>query len=128
MSSEQASQLASPTIAAYADAVSESQLQDDNLAPAYAASYTPVVKRSRTIVLFGTLTGNTTIGAPIGARAGMELTFVFAQDATGSRTVTWNAVFKASANGAGAASTFGSTTFVFNGTNWVQDAGALTFK
>lgn len=128
MSVEQASKLFSTTAAEYANAVSEALLQEDTQVVAYAATVTPTVSRHRNVMQIAALTGNIAIGAPIGARKGMSLTFLFTQDATGSRTVTWNAVFKAAANGAGAANTVGSTTFYFDGTNWVQDAGALVFK
>lgn len=117
-----------PQAIAIANASAEAALQEDTQTVAYAATVTPTVSRHRNVIQIAELTGNITIGAPVGARKGMSLTFLFRQDGTGSRTVTWNAVFKAAANGAGAASTVGSTTFYFDGTNWVQDAGALTFK
>jgi hypothetical protein len=69
---------------------------------------------------------NMTIPALSGARKGMRVSFVFAP--TGVFTVTWNAQFKAAANGAAANAQFGSTTFMHNGSFFVQDAGALTFK
>ena len=128
MSVEQAGKLLGPQAIEYANSVSESLLQTDTQVTAYAATVTPSVARHRTVVQIAALTGNITIGAPVGARAGMSLTFLFTQDGTGSRTVTWNAVFKAAANGAGTAGQVGSTTFYFDGTYWVQDAGALTFK
>jgi len=69
---------------------------------------------------------NMTIPALSGARKGMRVTFIFA--ATGVFTVTWNAQFKATANGAAANGQYGATTFVHNGSFFVQEAGALTYK
>lgn len=69
---------------------------------------------------------NTVVPAPINPRRGMKLTYVFA--ATGVFTVTWNAAFKVTANGAAAAAQYAATTFVYNGAFWVQEAGALTYK
>lgn len=40
-----------------------------------------------------TLTGNVTVAAPTGAVDGQKITFEFIQDATGSRTITLNAIF-----------------------------------
>lgn len=128
MSVESASQLFSTQAAAYSQALGESTLQDGVQTPVYAATITPSVYKPVTIIVPGVLTGNVTIGAPIGARTGMALTFIFTQDGTGSRTITWNAAFAFTANGAGAASTLGATTFVYNGVRWVQTAGALAFK
>lgn len=126
MATEQSSQLLSTAAAALAQSGVESQLQDETVAPAFAANYTPDMTGKKSLTVAFPLTANTTIAAPLGARRGQRLTFVFA--ATGVFTVTWNAVFKAAANGAAANGQFGSTTFVYNGTNWVQDAGALTYK
>lgn len=109
-------------------AISEGFMQDAIQTPVYAATVTPTVEFSHTIVVVGILTGNITIGAPIGARRGMKLTFVFTQDGTGTRTVTWNAVFAASANSGTTANHKAATMFTYDGTRWVQDAGAMTFK
>jgi hypothetical protein len=42
---------------------------------------------------------------------------------TGGRTITWNAAFKKAADGAGTANQKGATSFVYDGTNWVQVGG-----
>lgn len=128
MSAEQASQLFSTQIAGYSQAMSEDDLQSGVQTPAYAATITPNLTRSVNILVVGALTGNVTIAAPIGARTGMILHIVFLQDGTGSRTITWNAAFAAAANGAGTANQIGATSFIYNGTRWVQIAGALAFK
>lgn len=127
MAIEQSQQLLSTQAAAFAQSQDEAAMQDGYVAATYAATYTPSVSKQTTVIAM-TLTGNVTIAAPVGARRGMQLTFIFTQDATGSRTITWNAVFAATANGAGAASTLGATTFYYNGTRWVQDSGAIAFK
>jgi hypothetical protein len=47
-----------------------------------------------------TLGGNRTMGAPSNPADGQVITFLLTQDATGSRTVTWNAVYDFGATGA----------------------------
>lgn len=126
MATEQSTQLFSTQTSVFAAAQTEAQLQDETVAPAFAATYTPDMTGKKTLTVAFPLTANTTIAAPTGARRGQRLTFIFA--ATGVFTVTWNAAFKAAANGAAANGQAGSTTFFYNGTNWVQDAGALTYK
>jgi hypothetical protein len=56
--------------------------------PAYAATLTPDLTRGTTVAV-GMLTGNITINLPSQMTAGMRFTFIFYQDATGGRTVTW---------------------------------------
>lgn len=66
-------------------------------ADAYAASYTPDCAEG--LVKTVTLTGNITVNAPLNAPSGGKvLWLVFTQDATGGRSVTWNAAFNMSAN------------------------------
>lgn len=95
--------------------------------PFAATLVLPTLEFFHTTFVVAALTGNVTIPAMAGGRKGMRVTFVFTQDGTGSRTVTWNAQQKAATNGAGTANQVGATSFVFNGTNWVQE-GALAFK
>lgn len=105
------------------------QLEDNSGSVVYAAAITPAIDGAFEHIQVGVLTGNITINAPVGQfSVGSRLSFGFTQDAAGARTVTWNAVFKAAANGAGAANSKGATEFVYDGTNWVQYSGALTFK
>lgn len=60
----------------------------------YAASITPDLTAGN-IFSVGTLTGNITINAPTGTLTdGKRITFRLNQDATGGRTMTWNAVFR----------------------------------
>lgn len=65
----------------------------------YAATVTPIVGPKRTVMSVDVLTGNITIAAPVAADLnyppadGAELVIRFIQDATGSRSFTWNAAF-----------------------------------
>lgn len=94
----------------------------------FAATITPAASDVVTMVQVGALTGNVTVAAPTKAALGKILTFHFTQDGTGSRTITWNAIFSlAAANGAGTANQIGTTMFQYNGTKWVQIGGGLTF-
>lgn len=94
---------------------------------AYAAAITPDIGAGRTIHV-GVLTGNITINAPTGVIKGERVAFTFIQDGTGGRTITWNAVFKKAADGAGTANQVGTIEFIcYDGTNFIQSGGALTF-
>jgi hypothetical protein len=87
---------------------------------AFAASFTPNALGGE-LVQIGALTANITINAPTNPFRGLHLTFVFVQDGTGGRTVTWNAVFKVhwrdDGNVAGRRSTI---RFYYDGANWQQ--------
>ena len=78
-------------------------------------------------IVVGVLTGGITIPAPTNPRIHQRLAFSFTQDATGGRVITWNAAFKKAADGAGTANQVGSTQYMFDGTNWVQQGGALAW-
>ena len=91
---------------------------------AYAASIFPSLLRGE-IVDVGTLTGNIGVGVPTSAARGLRLTFNFTQDATGGRTVTWNAVFKVNWTPDTAANKRNTITFEYDGTNWVQVSAAV---
>lgn len=91
---------------------------------AYAATITPDAALGERVIV-GTLTGNLTINAPTNPRSGGMLVFCFTQDATGGRTITWNAAFKKAADTAGTANQKGATSFVYDEANWVQAAGML---
>lgn len=94
------------------------------LAGTYAATYTPDPYQATNHLI--TLTGNITIAAPSNAHYGCPLNFVFLQDATGGRTITFNAVFKKSLTATTTANTRTSIGFIYDGTNWVQTGTALT--
>ena len=78
-------------------------------------------------VSIGALTSTITINAPTNPYVGQVMTIRFLQDATGGRTITWNAVFKKAADGAGAANQVGCTQYMYDGTSWVQIGGALAW-
>jgi hypothetical protein len=88
---------------------------------AYATTITPDASAGRVITV-GTLTGDITIATPTNPAAGMYLTFILTQDATGKHAVTWSTAYKLAtfnvAQGANAVSVY---TFIYNGTNWLQD-------
>jgi hypothetical protein len=93
---------------------------------AYAATITPIVSDGERVVI-AALTGNPTIAAPTNPYAGARLDFALLQDGTGGRTITWDAVYKKAADGAGTANQVASTAFVYNGSSWVQQGGAVTW-
>lgn len=90
---------------------------------AFAASITPGASvNGQEHIEVAALTGNITINAPSGnVPRGKELVFRFLQDATGLRTVTWNAVFKHAWSDVGNTANKTSTIrFRFDNTNWIQ--------
>jgi hypothetical protein len=88
--------------------------------PTFAASYTPDPSLGAFIQI--ALSGNITIDPPSGLpRAGDELEFRFLQDATGGRTVTWDATFKNSYSNTGnTASKELTIRFRYTGIKWMQ--------
>jgi len=77
-----------------------------------------------------TIAGNRTVAAPTNARDGQVIQFLITQDATGSRTLTWNATFNWPGGTAPTLSTAGSSvdivSAVYNGTEWFATS-ALAF-
>lgn len=88
------------------------------LATTYAATITPNPWTAETVSV--TLTGNVTIANPGVKPGGLRLRFVFTQDATGGRTVTFGTDFKTSWTPVTTASKVNIIEFLSNGTNWVQ--------
>lgn len=104
-------------------------LDNDDISQAFspaAAGTVTVDTNSGLSVIVTFPAGNITIAAPTHPVAGQTLSFGFIQDATGGRTITWNAVFKKAADGAGGANQRGATGYLYDGTNWVQ-RGALAY-
>lgn len=91
--------------------------------PAFAASYTPDPYLGQYIEM--TLTGAITVNAPVSPYSGQLLTFVFIQDGTGGRVVTWNAVYKFNWTPTTTAAKRNSITFMYDGTSWNQTATAI---
>jgi hypothetical protein len=77
-----------------------------------------------TLGRFGTLTlgGNRTLAAPTGLVAGAMYTLKLVQDGTGSRTLTWNAIFKFANGAAPILSTAAAAVDVFR---FVSDGTSL---
>jgi len=106
--------------------------QDDFLiasaAPAAAGTFTPNMFNGNHFIV-QMPAGNITIAAPVNGRPGLVLDLTIVQDGTGSRTVTWNAIY----HFAGAASPTLTTTasrrdmfrFIFNGTSWNETSRTL---
>lgn len=111
--------------------VSEGGVQAKANVIAYAASITPAISDDITVLQVGAMTGNPAINAPAGTIAnqvGKILIVNLLQDGVGSRAPTWNAIFKKTADAAGAAGQRGSTMFVCDGVAWNQVGGALTYR
>lgn len=92
---------------------------------AYSATITPDVSLGG-VISVGALTAGITVGTPVNPSIGQLLTFLFTQDATGGRAVTWNGVFKTAFQPVQAANAISSVTFFYDGTNWQQLAPAAT--
>lgn len=99
---------------------SPSSLNAEVQSVTYAASIVPEPDKAECLEI-GALTGNITIGATVKHVKGMKMIFKFLQDATGGRTVTWNAQYKHAWSDTGnTANKLSTIMFIYNGTNWVQ--------
>ena len=71
-----------------------------------------------------TLGGNRTIAAPTGGATGQFVSLLVIQDGTGSRTVTWNAVYEFASDTAPTLTSGGNKgdlfVFRYNGTKWLE--------
>lgn len=87
---------------------------------AYAATVVPNPWLGRTILM--TLTGNVVVKGPIDSTFGHRLLFLFRQDGTGSRTITFDSTYRTTAAWApaGTPNTVDSIEFVHDGTRYVQ--------
>jgi hypothetical protein len=95
--------------------------------PAFASSFTPDAYNGGVIYL--TLTGNITINQPSNGHPGCIMTFVFQQDATGSRTVTWASYFKQNFTVTATANAKSTVTFMkIDGANWAQISSSNTLS
>ncbi|MGH3848722.1 MAG: hypothetical protein ACRDRT_03290, partial [Pseudonocardiaceae bacterium] len=88
------------------------------LAVAFTASWTP--EADAALIQRMTLTANLTINAPTRAYKGQWLLFELSQDATGGRTMTFNAVFKKNWTPVTTANAINTIMFTYNGTNWLM--------
>lgn len=103
-----------------AAAIVEATLTDQNVI-AWNAGDSPRAKV--------TLGGNRTIAAPTNATAGQRVTLRVIQDATGSRTLTWNNAFVWRSGSAPTLSTAANASdvfiFYYDGTNFVELASSI---
>ncbi len=71
-----------------------------------------------------TLGGNRTLAAPTNNTTGQFISILVIQDGTGSRTLTWNAVFEFAADTAPTLTTTASLgdvfVFRYNGSKWIE--------
>ena len=71
-----------------------------------------------------TLAGNRTVAAPSKGSTGQFCSILVIQDGTGSRTLTWNAVFEFASDSAPTLTTSASLgdlfTFRYNGSKWLE--------
>jgi len=71
-----------------------------------------------------TLAGNRTLAAPTNGTTGQFISILVIQDGTGSRTLTWNAVFEFAADTAPTLTTTASKgdvfVFRYNGSKWLE--------
>ena len=71
-----------------------------------------------------TLGGNRTLAAPTNNTTGQFISILVVQDGTGSRTLTWNAVFEFAADTAPTLTTTASKgdvfVFRYNGSKWLE--------
>lgn len=86
---------------------------------AFASTITPDASAG-TEVTVGTLTGAITINNATNPLGAQLLTFLFTQDGTGGRLVTWGAAYKTAFQPVQAANAVSSVTFFYDGTNWQQ--------
>lgn len=91
----------------------------------YAATLSPGASTSWDVTYRVALTGNvTTLNVPTGGQAGDRVRFIFTQDATGGRTVTFAAGYKANWTPTTTANKINVISFEYDGTNWVQTGTA----
>ncbi len=94
--------------------------------PAYAASIAITTTKKTTEVIPAQLTGALTVTAVVtGALIGDILIFVFSADGT-NRVVTFSTNINSAGTLTVVASKFGSASFCYNGTAWIETARALT--
>jgi hypothetical protein len=71
-----------------------------------------------------TLAGNRTLNAPTNGTTGQFISILVIQDSTGSRTLTWNAVYEFASDTAPTLTTTASLgdvfVFRYNGTKWIE--------
>ena len=100
--------------------------KDDVNDLAYSGTMTPDLEDGHKVIV-GVLTGSPTMNAPTNGYKGDIIYFSFTQDVTGSRTITWNSAYKKAADGAGTGDQVAATSFMYDGTNWIQLGPAIVW-
>ena len=111
----------------YCDGTNWFPADTNDVSQSIAYSGTIAIDASFGNATIGALTGALTMNAPTNPRLHQTLTIAFLQDATGGRVITWNAAFKKATDGAGTANQKGVTSFFYDGTDWIQIGGPLTY-
>ncbi|HVS78815.1 MAG TPA: glycosyl hydrolase family 28-related protein [Candidatus Saccharimonadales bacterium] len=118
----------SDAVASDSDAVAGNQILINNesgvQSVAYASSITPDPYAGSEIIV-GTLTGALTVNAPSNGHTGSHLRFVFTQDSTGGRVVTWNSAFKTNWSPTTTNGKVNTIDFIYDGTHWIQVGAAV---
>jgi hypothetical protein len=92
----------------------------ENKSVTFAATVSPT-QTARCTTNRIALTGNiTTLNVPSGAQIGDQVQFIFAQDATGGRTVSFVASYKVSWTPVTTSNKINVITFEYDGTSWIQ--------
>jgi hypothetical protein len=96
----------------------------------YSSTYTPTPFSGATMKI--TLTGNMTINAPptsaanqTDCYAGQRMKFIFIQDSTGGRTVTFGSGYKANWSPVTTPNATNVIEFIFDGTYWIQTSAVV---
>lgn len=84
---------------------------------AFAATITPDASLGEFIAI-GALTANLTLHIPTNVQKNTFITYLFIQDATGGRTITWDAGQRTSWQPAASPSAVSTVSFFFDGTLW----------
>ena len=75
-----------------------------------------------------TLTAARVVGLPVNPAQGGRLTYILTQGGAGGFAVTWNASFKKTwADTGNTTGKISSISFVYNGTNWIQDGAQAPY-
>jgi len=99
-----------------------------NSANAFTAN-TIIPNCAQGLVQVWTMGGNVTVGAPVNAPSpGVRLQITLIQDATASRTTTWNATYRnAPSWAAGTAGQRATAVYQYDGVNWQYIGGSSAF-
>lgn len=89
----------------------------------YAATWTPDVFSGQYQLM--SLTGDVTVLPPTESYFGQTMTLGFGQDATGGRTITFNAAYRTAWTPDTGANKYNTISFIYNGSVWIQTASSV---